>query len=228
MSFEFTPYSQPFPRWWGPFSPARGTTTGFRFHGGLLGTWVEDDDTRGFWTIKRSTGLAKLEKLVLERYRGGRVLLLPNGTVVKPLQRDDERGKRVYIGEFSGDVILETPDGNEFSLESPGALKPGGRWTGPRSTGLECVIQKNGALECTWYHPVALGRDTESRQMIGPSAALARGFRLARGVDVGRVRVTAKGHVITNRKVGQEWQCFYVGSIDPASWPHLEEWIDDE
>jgi hypothetical protein len=227
MSFSFAPAPTPFPRWWGPFSPARGTTRGFRFHDGRLGTWVEDGDERAFWPVKRSTGVAALEKLVRATFNGGRVLLLPNGSVVKPLQSDAERGRRVYIGEYSGDVVLETPDGATFSLDNPSRLRPGDRWPGPTSTGLECKITPNGALECTWYHPAAHGRDEETHTMTGASAALAQGFRLARpGEQSGRVRVTARGHVITNRKVRGTWLCFYVGRINLNKWPHLDEWIE--
>jgi hypothetical protein len=227
MSFSFAPAPSPFPRWWGPFSPARGTTRGFRFHDGRLGTWVEEEDGRAFWPVKPSTGLAKLEELVLDSFNGGRLLLLPNGSVVKPLQSDAERGKRAYLGEYSGDVVLETPEGDTFSLNRPGRLKPGDRWQGPTSTGIECKITSTGSLECTWYHPAAHGRDEETRTMMRANAALAKAFRVARpGDESGRVRVTAKGHVITNKQVRGTWACFYVGQIDIEKWPHLDDWIE--
>lgn len=227
MSFYFTPIGKPFPRWWGPFTPARGTTRGFRFSGGRLGTWVENDDGRSFWPVCRSPGIAKLEKLVLDSFRGGRVLLLPDGGVVKPLQSDAERGLRVYLGEFGGDVVLETHDDDEFSLDMPGRLKPGDHWPGPTSTGLECTIASNGSLSCSWYHPTAYGRDDETHTMTAANATLAQGFRAARpGEQSGRVRVTAKGHVITNRQVRGTWHCFYVGRINVDTWPHLDEWIE--
>jgi hypothetical protein len=177
--------------------------------------------------VKRSTGLAKLEKLVLTSFSHGRVLLLPNGSVIKPLQSDTERGKRAYLGEYAGDVVLETPDGAPFSLSRPGRLKPGDRWPGPTSTGIECRITGTGSLECTWYHPADYGRDEETCTVMRTNAALAQGFRLARpGQQSGRVRVTAKGHVITNRMVRGAWICFYVGQIDIEKWPHLDEWIE--
>ena len=227
MSVNFAAVSTPFPRWWGPFSPARGTRSGFRFHERRLGTWVGDDEGLSFWPVKRSSGLAKLEKLVLDTYGGGRVLLLPNGTVVKPLQRDVERGKRAYLGEFTGDVVLEKSDGGTFSFASPGPLKAGDPWPGPNTTGLECVIKSTGALECTWSHPAEHGRDTETKQLMPPNATLAKGFRVARpGESVGRVRVTARGHVITNRNDRGRWKCLYVGCIDCAKWPDLDEWFE--
>jgi hypothetical protein len=227
MSFSFVPADKPFPRWWGPFTPARGTKRGFRFNGGRLGTWVENEDGRAFWPVCRSPGVVKLEKLVLDVFDGGRVLLLPNGTIVKPLQSDAERGQRAYLGEYAGDVVLETPHGTTFSLHKPGRLKPGDRWTGPTSTGLECTIASNGSLSCSWYHPTAYGRDDETHTMTAANAALAQGFRAARpGEQAGRVRVTARGHVITNRQVRGTWHCFYVGQIDIDKWPHLDDWIE--
>ncbi len=227
MSLKFTAVSKPFPRWWGPFSPARGTRSGFRFHDRRLGTWVDDDEGLSFWFIAPSAGVAVLEKLVLDHFRGGRVLFLPNGSVVKPLQQDIERGRRVYLGEFTGDVVLEKSEGGTFSFASPGALRPGDVWSGPSTTGLECVIKNSGALECKWYHPTEHGRDTETKQLTPPSATLAQGFRAARpGESAGRVRVTARGHVITNRQVRGVWQCLYVGRIDSAKWPDLDEWFE--
>ena len=50
----------PFPRWLGPFSPARGTYSGFRFHHGRIGTWVENSDGREFWTVADSPGVQAL------------------------------------------------------------------------------------------------------------------------------------------------------------------------
>lgn len=227
MSFSFDPADRPFPRWLGPYSPTRGTRPGFRFHGGCLGTWVEDEDGRAFWPVRRSVGVATLEKLVLNAFSGGRVLLLPDGSVVKPLQRDVERGHRVYLGEYAGDVVLDRPDGRAFSLEKPGRLKPGDRWPGPTSIGLECTIAANGSLSCSWYHPTAYGRDDETRRMTAANPLLAQGFRAARpGKQMGRVHVVAGGHVITNREIRSGWQCVYVGRIDVDKWPYIDEWID--
>jgi hypothetical protein len=227
MSFSFVPVDQPFPRWWGPYSPARGKKCGFRFSDRRLGVWVDHDDGRDFWFVKSSLGASKLEQLVRTHFGGGYVMLLPNGSVIKPLQEEEERGQRVYLGEFAGDVVFQTHDGSDLSLTSPGLLKPGDLWTGPTSAGLECVITADGSLKCRWYHPTTYGRDDETHTMTAANAALARGFRAARpGEQAGRVRVTAKGHVITNRQVRGKWHCFYVGQVDVDKWPHLDEWIE--
>ena len=226
---KFQPADTPFPRWMGPYSPARGNHCGFRMNAGRLGVYVNNADGREFWTIQPSPGLALLERTIRQHFTGGRVLLLPDGSVVKPLQTDEERGRRVFLGEFFGDIVLQTPAGELISMENPGALIPGARWPGPSTTGLECVIDSGGNVRCDWRHPAEYGDDTERHVMIAGDSALLKGFRAARpGDSAGRVRVTARGHVITNRQVNGEWICLYVGRIDTASWPYLDTWIDWE
>lgn len=229
MSFDFTPLPHPFPRWWGPFSPSRGVHSGFRFSGGRLGTYVNSPEGREFWTVKTGPGVQALEQLALRRYGGGRVLLLANGYVIKPLQTDTEVGQRVVIGTIEGPVVLETPDGDEFDLSDPGELSAGDVWDGPTTTGLEAVLNADGSIECFWYHPDELGRVTESETLFAANRELAEAFRTARdGGTVGRVRITANGHLLTNVEVGwRKWECRYVGEVPVADWPHLEEWIGD-
>jgi hypothetical protein len=229
-SFVFKPEPLPFPRWIGPFSPARGTRSGFRFHKGRLGTWVGDGSGMSFWPVVDSQGARDIATLVLTKWGGGRVLFLPNGLVVKPLQADDEVGQRALIGSFHGAIVLEWPGQSPFDLSKPGALRPGDPWTGPTTTGLECAIQHDGSLVCTWYHPTRFGRDEVSQALRGPDRSLAQGFKAARpGVTGGRVRITANGHVITNRQDANDtWASILVGSIDPRSFKDWNTWIAKE
>lgn len=223
----FRAEARPFPRWMGPFSPARGNHSGFRFSGGRLGTWVDDDRGRNFWPVVESRGARALADLVLGTWQGGRVLFLPNGFVVKPLPGEEETGSRVLIGRCTGSIALERPDGTTFDLANPGAIEPGDLWPGPKTTGLECLIDERGGLSSTWYHPTRLGRDEVSEHLRGTDAALARGFRKARpGDSRGRVRITARGHVITNRQARDgAWATLYVGHIAPKAWNGWEQWI---
>lgn len=229
-AFTFQPEVSPFPRWLGPFSPARGTYSGFRFHYGRLGTWVTNPVGLEFWPIIDSRSAQALAQLVLAHWGGGRILLLPNGFVIKPLQGDHEVGRRVLIGQFRGPVILERPEGRDFDLSNPGELNPGDPWPGPKTTGIECTIQLDGSLDCAWYHPTLQGRDEVRCRMQGPDWRLAGSFRRARpGVSGGRVRVTANGHVITNREERDgTWISLYVGHIAPESWPQRKEWVGKE
>ena len=229
-SFTFKPETGTFPRWMGPFSPARGTYSGFRFHQGRLGTWVGDTIGRSFWPVADNQGVRDISTLVKRKWGGGRVLFLPNGFVVKPLQTDDEVGQRVLIGRFQGAIVLERPGQSPFDLSKPGALRPGDPWTGPTTTGLECAIQHNGSLVCTWYHPTRFGRDEVSEVLLGPDRSLAEGFRAARpGVTGGRVRITANGRVITNRQDANDaWASIFIGVIDPGSFNGWKTWIAKE
>jgi len=228
MTFTFTAERRPFPRWLGPFSPARGKYSGFRFHWNRFGTWVvENGGDRGFWPLLDSDGAQAIASLVLAEWGGGRVLLLPNGLAIKPLQGDLEVGRRVVIGRFHGSVIVDRHDGMPFDLCNPGVLRPGDPWPGPRTTGLECVIQSDGSLVCTWYHPSSLGRDEVSYQLRGPDALLAQTFRKARPGDTGgRVRVTANGLVITNyQRWNGDWMSTYLGKTDLGDWNDWSSWI---
>lgn len=226
-TFSFVVERRPFSRWLGPFSPARGTYSGFRFHQRRLGTWVDSEQGCQFWPLIHSPGAELLSRTVLDEWRGGRILLLPSGLVIKPLQGDHEVGRRVLIGRFRGAVVLKRPEGGVFDLSNPGQLAPGAPWPGPRTTGLECTIQPDGSLVCNWYHPTSAGRDEVQECLHQPDRSLASGFRKSRPSDsIGRVRVTANGHVITNRQERDgTWVSLYVGRICPDSWPNRKEWI---
>jgi hypothetical protein len=228
VHFDFKPARTPFARWLGPYSPARGTTCGFRFHERRLGIWVANSIGFEFWEMKYTPGVAALAKLVREHWGGGRVLLLPSGFVIKPLQSDTDAGKRVVIGTFMGPVILSRTNGWMFDMSTAGSsLSPGSLWPGPKTTGIECTIRGDGSLDCTWYHPTQLGQDSVTQRMVGPDPLLAWGFAMSRpGDSGGRVRVTANGIVITNRQCPDgSWAAHYVGQIDPGHWPHQQDWI---
>jgi hypothetical protein len=229
MSFTFEPEPRPFPQWMGPFSPARGIKSGFRFHEGRLGTWVSTQTGNAFWQTVDCQGARSIASLVRAEWGGGRVLLLANGFVIKPLQ-DEEVGRRVLIGRFHGSIVLARPNQSTFDLSRPGNLTPGDVWPGPSTTGLECAIQQNGSLICSWYHPTPLGRDEISEQLHDSDSSLAAGFRRARpGNHGGRIRVTANGHVITNRQdENGDWRTIYVGRIDPTNWANWQRWIERE
>lgn len=228
--FSFKAAQKPFARWMGPFSPARGTRSGFRVRRRQLGTWVAEEFDKEFWRARNSRGVTVLANLVTEDWGGGRVLLLPNGFVVKPLQEDDEVGIRVLIGRFDGSLVLDQADGSAFDMGKPGPLRPGDLWPGPATTGLECAIQPDGALYCSWYHPTSLGRDESHERLRGADAVLAAGLMAARPGDAdGRVRITARGHIITMRQDEDgAWRSIYVGHVAPNSWTGWERWIGKE
>lgn len=228
-AFQFAAAERPNSQWTGPFSPARGKYSGFRFNAGRLGTWVKSEHDRCFWAVRDSPGTRALSDLVLNTWGGGRVLFLPNGFVIKPLPGDEERGQRVLLGTFGGSIVLEHSDGDVFDLSKPTGVLPGGFWPGPSATGLECAIDSTGALKCNWYCASEWGRDEFASVIHGPDARLAAGFRKARpGNSGGRVRITAHGHVITNRQAFDgTWTTLYVGVVTSSIGSDWEEWVQE-
>lgn len=224
MSLTFTPARKPFPQWHGPYPPARGNDVGFRVRGGQLVTIVDTDEGQETWIVRQCSAARALQQLIRDHWGGGRVLILPNGLVVKPSPAGD--GQLWVVGRVQGPVVLERPDGSQFNLARPGRVKPGDLWEGPKTTGIECVINaKTGSLRAASRVPTSDGFIETLHPVWPADAALARGFRAARpGESGGRVRITANGHVITNRKRGGEWESVYVGLIDGSRWPHRTEW----
>ena len=120
MSFEFTPYSQPFPEWHGPYSPARGDDWGFRVRGGLLMTVVATEDGQEEWVVRQAEGAELLQQIVRSHWGGGRVLLLPNGLVVKPNpdESDSHRfGDVQYASEEWGSSASEDESEEETDCD---------------------------------------------------------------------------------------------------------------
>jgi hypothetical protein len=224
--FNFTPARKPFPRWMGPYSPPHGTKAGFRVRDGKVGVWMMDGpDGSSFWSMAPSPSVDLLVRIVKDNWNGGSIFFLPCGLVVKPL-REEEVGRRVVIGTFSGDVKLISPDGSKFDFGKWKNLRAGVGWDGPTTPGLECVMLGDGSLQCEWYHPTDEGRMTEREILRGPDSKLSAGFRAARPGDAaGRVRITFDGVVITNRKTGNTWESRYVGSIDPKDFDCPEYWL---
>ena len=228
MLFEAS--ARPFKLWSGPYSPARGNASGFRIRGKRLGVFVNRDDAQEFWTVEPSVGVDALIELVSRHWTGGRILLLPSGLVIKPMQNESEAGKRVVLGRLSGRLMLQRPDGNRFDMAAPPNLVPGGRWPGPSTTGLECSRDHQGKLICKWDLPID-GEDWDTKRRMrkelrGADGFLAAGLRKARPGETGncRVRLTFHGHITTNKELpGNVWEPRYVGHVDPGSLRFLDQ-----
>ncbi len=231
MGFSFTPAPTPFPRWMGPYSPARGVKTwsGFRFHRSTLGVWVRAADSLlEFWQIERSSGVTAVEALVRGAWGHGRVLFMPDGRIIKPDPSGD--GTRYFIGTIQGSIVLVRPDGTRFDVSASQGLAPGDPWPGPGTTGIECKIDHAGRITCNWGLPVPLGTVRQEVQFWGADAALAAGLRAARpGATEARVRVQTGGVVITNKHGNDEldpvWAPHYIGRIDVSCLPFDTSWI---
>lgn len=221
----FTPETLPFPWWVGPYTPARGSYSGFRIRGGMLGAWVSSDDGQSFSEVQQSDGIKRLTDLVARHWSGGRLLFLPSGLVVKPLQNDDERGARVVIGRCEGSFPVRV--GNnwlDFCAPSLG-IAAGSAWYGPGTIGLECSIKADGSLLTSWDSPSDFGAERHQHVISGPNNALLTGFRAARPSDEGgRVRVTVGGHVMTKKEMRHGWKTFYVGRIATDNLRNWDNW----
>jgi hypothetical protein len=225
MSFAFIGAKKPYPRWIGPFIAARGVYNSVRVKSGRLIAYFEDDDERAEWEVLPSPGSKSLAKAVVDNWTGGRLLLLPTGHVIKPLQENDERAMRVFIGRFDGPLIFKRHDGGIFDLdEETDSLSPGDPWVGPKGIGLECIIRDGGSLDCHWYHPTDYGQELYQKQLLPADKSLWQAFRLARPNDWsgGRVHVLPNNTVITK---DASKSTIFVGKIDPSAWGSLDHWI---
>lgn len=222
---KFTPEPYPFPYWLGPYSPARGTSTGFRINNGQLGAWVSSGEDQTFWSVQDTDGTQQLTSLVKKHWQGGRVMFLPGGFVVKPLQNEDDRGLRIVVGRYEGGLTL-SGFGTGIDLSQTTEFLPGSEWSGPGSIGLECTIQTDGSLITRWYQPSDFGHDEYREPISAANRYLISGFRRARpGDSAGRVRVTVGGHIITNKQAGDGWKPYYVGRVDAFQFSNWERWV---
>jgi hypothetical protein len=228
MSIVFTAATRPYPRWFGPFSPSRGKYTSLRVRGGSLKAYFEEDNELADWDVQDSPGARSLVQTVAATWGGGRVLLLPTGHVIKPLQDEEEVGIREFIGRFSGSLIFERHDGGLFDLDDEADnLAPGDLWPGPKSIGLECIIKEGGILRCDWYHPADFGREEHREELLPASRNLYNMFRIARPGDAtGRVHVLPNGTVTTTHQdPSGNWVTKFVIKLDQGSWDPWDHWI---
>jgi len=225
---KFTPYTKPFPFWYGPYSPARGNTTGFRIKYGKLGVWVYADKKRAFWLANQTSEMQGLAALVVQNWAGGRVLFLPCGYVAKPLQADIDRGKRVIIGEYSGEFSISGA-GNNIDFSQENILSPGSKWPGPTTIGLECIFDAgDGSFATRWYSPGNTGKPwvLYKRKIATANNQFVSTFRSVRPSDAkGRVRLTVGGHVITSVQSQGTWKCFYLGKIDTSQFRDWDQYL---
>jgi hypothetical protein len=196
---------KPFTRWWGPYSPRRGRT-GLTLSGRQISVAEPISDGTGTieWILAANRSVERFIDVVRSEFGGGRLLFLPSGHIIKPSAEEDERCIRYLVGWFTGSLRFHSPQRvGIFDLAKPGALRAGDDWPGPKTIGLESVLETDGSLRCNWTHPDGGDRLAQEQWISDPDPALAADFRKARrGTGVGRVHVTANGHLYTNWQVG--------------------------
>ncbi len=220
MNYE--PFQEPLP-WYGPYSPARGTNSGFRIRNRRLGIYTNDDSEP--WLAKQTNGVRELEQQVIERYGGGRILFLPSGHVIKP--DSGGTGHRSVIGKYKGEFsILGRENGIiDFSSE----FEPGSRWLGPNnSIGLECQLEVAGnGLQTEWYIPRNYGRDNNHEEIAIVNPNITHMFEECRpNIAQGRIQLLIGGHIITKTQEGySNWVTYYIGRIDLSQFNDWEQHI---
>ena len=228
--FEYVGEKPPYRRWWGPYSAATGTTYGFRVREGKFGVWHRGDAGLEFWTAPETPAVLALIHDVQRAWRGGgRLLLLPNGYIVKPLQNDGDRNIRAFIGTFRGSLVVRGPRGECLNYSDPARVQPGEEWSWPNTTGLAAVMQEDGALRCSWVHPDDSGKLKTECLITGANAKLYAGFRLRRIESTGRVHIHPGGHVTQNCDIGfGNWRCRYVGRLGLGKLDDWSGWVGKE
>lgn len=171
-----------------------------------------------------------LEQLVRQHWGSGRVLLLPDGYVVKPDPDPSKPCTRYLIGRLQGWLVIEKPDGTRCDLSQPKPLHPGEPWPGPPTTGIECKIDLRGGLVSEWDLEAPGGRLVQTHRMWEPDPVLAAGLRAARpGMPNARVRVEIGGAVVTMREAEEkgdsQWAPCFIGRIDVEQWPFEADWV---
>ena len=227
MSTSFTPMNLPFPMWLGPYSPRRGTYSGWRVNGGRLVATVYSRGRQENWQAVEDDGIKALCRHVSWHFGGGRVLILPSGHVVKP----DQEGwrQRYVIGSLCGIPRLHNASGGVFDMSGPKGISPGQMWPGPASTGIECVIRTKGQMTSNRVFDLGNGEEEEALQVVSSACHIWRAFREVRHANGGRVRVTCLGVILTNHNHGSrhrpDWSTHYLGTIDLDDWRHHNEWV---
>lgn len=95
------PYPAPHPKWHGPYSVVPGRSSGLRVRRGAIEAQLWRNGYAETWVIDDSQGNRSLIATVQATYGGGRLLLLPNGAVIKPVASSSE-GERRLLGHWWG------------------------------------------------------------------------------------------------------------------------------
>jgi len=233
--FEFTPNPNPHPLWHGPYSPVPGRSNGLRVRRGTAEALMRRGGYSETWAIEDSPGARALVESVYIAYGGGRLLLLPNGAVIKPTPWSNE-GERRLVGSWSGRFTLVSPSGLRLCTSDPKIMvKPvgtprrlirsGDDWPGPSSQGLRCRIDPSGALFARTWHASRWGR-TEVDFPIAPGDVMrALSYRLAGGhTSGGSVRLLEGGHLVMPAHDADGGIARYVGYVPPSQLPSISAW----
>lgn len=233
--FQFTPYPAPYPHWHGPYAVVLGQSNGMRVRRGAIEAHLLRDGYRETWVIDESPGARSLVAVVQAAYGGGRLLLLPNGAVIKPVPGCSD-GERRLLGHWWGTLTLVSPLGQRICTTeanmlvqppngSPRSLRPGDPWPAPSTTGLRCRIDASGALFAKTWQASRWGRSEVEYPVTAPDRLLSLCYRMAGGHGSGgSVRLLEGGHVVMPNHSMDGGLARYVGYIPPSCLPSISDW----
>lgn len=229
------PYPAPHPKWHGPYSVVPGRSNGLRVRRGAIEAQLWRNGYAETWVIDDSLGNRSLIATVQATYGGGRLLLLPNGAVIKPVASSSE-GERRLLGHWWGTLTLVSPLGQRICTTeanllvhprggTPRSLRPGDPWPGPSTTGLRCRIDPSGALYAKTWHASRWGRTEVDASVSGTSRLLFTSYLLAGGHrSGGSVRLLEGGHVVMPSHDAGGGLARYVGYVPPSTLPTISDW----
>lgn len=184
----------PFAVWKGPFSPSRGRYRDYRVRHGCLIGFVSSPYGVTEVTAELS-GAQSLASLVLSHWRGGRLLILPWGQVIKPYY-DGSETQRVKIGSWGGET------GPFTHLWKSKRLRPGSPWPGVVA-GLACKVTGDGSVYNEFTVSDDLGGMQYTKLVLPPAAGVLEAFRAARPRDSsGRIQLLEDGAIIAPKDEG--------------------------
>ena len=233
--FQFTPLGFPYPLWHGPYAVVPGRSNGMRVRRGAIEAQLWRNGYCETWVIDDSPGARSLVALVQASYGGGRLLLLPNGAVIKPVPRSSE-GERRLLGHWWGSLTLVSPFGQRICTteanvlaharsDSPRSIRPGDPWPGPATTGLRCRLDPSGSLFARTWQASQWGRTEVEYPIAAANSLLSMCYRLAGGHGSGgSVRLLEGGHVVMPYHDTDGGMARYVGYVLPSSLPSISDW----
>lgn len=199
----------------------------------ILVVWHVDNDTKLILQAKKSPEIEKLAQAVNEAkqimgsYGGGVFSINEFGQVIVPSADGD--GRRIYVGEIEGKILLKNPYEDSRSsrwidISDDSNFKLGDLWPYPY-LGIVYRLSNNNRI----YY---VEESEDERRAVFPvtqDEVLVKKIRTIRKYGFVRFIVNPYGIVLTKKPTisgsdyTEEWQSIYVGRIDYNKWFEKEE-----
>ena len=221
---RFIPVKFPIPYWSGPYSPAAGKMTGMRVRKGYAGAWCDTIVGLKFFHFEKSNGADSLSSLVKVNFNdGGRIVILPNGYVIKPENDKVKVGYQRLIGKIKGEITIPQIYEN-FVLGPTSKFEAGSKWKGPHGGAIRCTIKDDGSIHTKWSVPNDKGASEYKKQLTGPNLTLLSQVEsIEKKIGAkGRVYYWYGGHLTT-----ADHQ-LYIGKVACNTLDANTDWFEEE